>query len=184
MHVASIPRYTGFHGQRNGVFKPNHSVSELKPSAKIYNCSENPQAKDLTLLNPKAKSFLQTANSQIDKPKYQGISQPVCVSNSFKNIPEQESTPLHSLNPNAEPFNPMFDVEEPNDALGKCIKLCVNKSNQSIGIIFNLLVSFYQPAFLFLLHALVLIMILTLMKYTCLMYHSLGKSRKERFTSG
>ena len=79
-----------------------------------------------------------TANSQIDRPKYQGISQPVCVSNSFKNIPEQESTPLHSLNPNAEPFNPMFDVEKPSDALGKCIKLCVNKSYQSIDIIFNL----------------------------------------------
>ena len=114
-------------------------MSELKPSAKIYNCSDKPQAKDLTfLLNPKATSFLQTANSQIDKPKYQGISLPVCVSNRFKNIPEQESTPLHSLNPNAEPFTPMFDVEKPNDALGKCIKLCVNKSNQSIDIIFNL----------------------------------------------
>ena len=79
-----------------------------------------------------------TANSQIDKPKYQGISHSVGVSNSFKNIPEQESTPLHSLNPNAEPFNPMFDVEKLNDALGKCIKLCVNKSYQSITIIFNL----------------------------------------------
>ena len=119
--------------------KPNHSISELKLSAKIYNCSENPQANDLTfLLNPNAKSFLPTANSQIDKPKYQGISQLVCVSNRFKNIPEQGTTPLHSLNPNSEPFNPMFDVEKLNDALGKCIKLCVNKSNQSIDIIFNL----------------------------------------------
>ena len=114
-------------------------MSELKPSAKIYNCSETPQAKGLTfLLNSKAKSFLPTANSQIDKPKYQGISQLVCVSNSLKNIPEQESTPLHSLNPNAEPFNPMFDFEKLNDALGKCIKLCVNKSNQLVDIIFNL----------------------------------------------
>ena len=114
-------------------------MSELYPSAKTYNRSGNPQVKDLTfLLNPKAKSFLPTVNSQIDKPKYQGISQLVCISNSFKNIPEQESTPLHSLNPNSEPFNPMFDVEKLNDALGKCIKLCVNKSNQSIDIIFNL----------------------------------------------
>ena len=73
---------------------------ELKPSAKTYNRSEISQAKDLSfLLNQKAKSFLPTADSQIDKPKYQGISQQVCVSNSFKNIPEQESTPLHSLNP-------------------------------------------------------------------------------------
>ena len=31
----------------------------------------------------------------------------------------------------------MFDVEKPN-ALCKCIKLCINKSNQSIDIIFNI----------------------------------------------
>ena len=32
----------------------------------------------------------------------------------------------------------MFNVEKLNDDLGKCIKLCVNESYQSIDIIFNL----------------------------------------------
>ena len=40
--------------------------------------------KDLTfLLNPKARSFLQTANSQIDKPKYQEYSRTGIHSTAF-----------------------------------------------------------------------------------------------------